>query len=503
MKNKKYNYSRRKFIKKAGAATAALPFLNTFGLPKEKINPVAEFNPESDTPNIILILSDDHQYNTLGFMGKFDFLETPNVDRMAKEGAYIQNTFVTTSLCSPSRTSILTGMYTHKHGVVDNDSPVPPQNIFFPEYLQQRGYETAFIGKWHMGNITDEPRKGFDKWISFKGQGVYYNPELNIDGKKVPREGYITDILTEYAVDYLKQEHTKPFCLILSHKAVHAMFEPAERHKGKYKNVKIEHPDTMANTEENYEDKPRWVKEQRYGWHGVDYMYHGELGVSFDDFVRLYCETLLALDDSVGGVMKTLDETGLSKNTVLFYTSDNGFSLGEHGLIDKRQMYEESLRIPLLAYAPELIKPGSKIPELIQNIDFAPTILDIAGIKTPEQMDGKSFLPLLKGENINWRDHIFYEYFWERPFPHTPTVFGIRNDKYKYMTYNGIWDIDELYDIENDPEEKHNLIKKPEHEELYKGLNKKIYDWLEATDGMQIPLRRDIFWRADKRKPKE
>ncbi|HEX9740900.1 MAG TPA: sulfatase-like hydrolase/transferase, partial [Ignavibacteriaceae bacterium] len=319
MKKNKSDYTRRNFIKKAGVAAAALPFINSFGLPKEKINRVAEFNPDSETPNIILILSDDHLYNSLGFMGKFGFLGTPNIDRMAKEGAHIQNTFVTTALCSPSRASILTGMYTHKHGVVDNDSPVPPQNIFFPEYLQQRGYETAFIGKWHMGNITDEPRKGFDRWISFKGQGVYYNPEMNIDGTPVRREGYITDILTEYSVEYLKQKHEKPFFLILSHKAVHAMFEPAERHKGKYKNAKIEYPDTMANTEENYTGKPGWVKEQRNGWHGVDYMYHGELGVSFDDFIRLYCETLLALDDSVGSVLYTLEETGLDKNSMMFY----------------------------------------------------------------------------------------------------------------------------------------------------------------------------------------
>jgi arylsulfatase A-like enzyme len=232
-------------------------------------------------------------------------------------------------------------------------------------------------------------------------------------------------------------------------------------------------------------------------------MYHGELGVGFDDFYRMYCETLLALDDSIGSVMNTLKETGLENSTVMIYTSDNGFSLGEHGLIDKRQMYEESVRIPLLVYSPGFIKPGLKIPELVQNIDFAPTILDLAGIKTPQQMDGKSFIPLLKGESIPWRDEIFYEYFWERPFPHTPTVFGIRTNKYKYMTYHGIWDIDELYNIENDPEERINLIKQPEHQDLIKQLNKKIYDWLESTDGMQIPLKRDIFWRADKRKPED
>jgi arylsulfatase A-like enzyme len=505
MNNNKHGYTRRKFIEKASTAAAALPFVSSFGLPEEKINPRDEIISGSETPNIVFILSDDHRYDFMSFMGKPKFLETPNMDKMAKEGAHIQNAFVTTALCSPSRASLLTGMFSHRHGVVDNDSPVPENNVFFPEYLQQHGYETAFIGKWHMGSISDEPRKGFDKWISFKGQGVYNNPLLNIDGKQVQREGYTTDILTEYAVEYLKQKKDsgtkKPFFLYLSHKAVHAEFIPAERHKEKYKNEKIEYPDTMANTEENFADKPNWVREQRYGWHGVDYMYHGELGVDFDGFFKLYCETLLALDEGIGSVLNALEETGLNKSTIVFYMGDNGFSLGEHGLIDKRQMYEESMHVPLLAYSPAYIKPGMKISELVQNIDIAPTILELAGIKTPHQMDGKSFVPLLKGEKVEWRDSVFYEYFWERPFPHTPTVFGIRTKKYKYMTYHGIWDIDELYDIENDPEEKHNLIKNPGHQALIKELNKKVYEWLESTDGMQIHLRRDIGWRADQRKP--
>lgn len=507
MKKSYQDYKRRRFIERVVTTTAVLLFItSTFfssGSKTEKMNQDAHIIPKSATNNIIFILSDDHRYDFMSFvpkmLGQFatpNFLKTPSMDKMAKEGAYIQNAFVTTALCSPSRASVLTGMFSHKHGVVDNDSPVPPHNIFFPEYLQQRGYETAFIGKWHMGGESDEPRKGFDRWISFKGQGVYYNPLLNVDGEHVQREGYITDILTEYAIDYIKQEREKPFFLYLSHKAVHAMFEPAKRHKGKFADVEIEYPETMINTEANFADKPKWVREQRYSWHGVDYMYHGEL--EFEEFYKKYCETLLALDEGIGSVLNTLKETGLENPTVVFYMADNGFSLGEHGLIDKRQMYEESIRVPLLAYSPGFIKPSTRISELVQNIDIAPTILELAGITTPEQMDGRSFVPLLKGERIKWRDEVFYEYFWERPFPHTPTVFGIRTNKYKYMTYHGIWDIDELYDIENDPGEKHNLIKDPEYQELIRNLNKKVYDWLESTDGMQIPLKRDIGWRADK-----
>jgi N-acetylglucosamine-6-sulfatase len=507
MNEKGKAYSRRKFIKKAGLTAAALPLVASGTIPfsETKKERRAVRIPGAGTPNIIYILSDDHRYDFMGFMGKPKFLNTPSLDKMARDGAHLQNAFVTTSLCSPSRASILTGMYSHKHGVVDNDSLVPADNVFFPRYLQQVGYETAFMGKWHMGSESDEPRKSFDKWISFKGQGVYYDPLMNIDGSHVQRKGYITDILTDYAVEYIKEKSSaaeqekKPFFLYLSHKAVHAMFEPAERHKGKYDNVKIDYPDTMANTKENYADKPRWVEAQRYGWHGVDYLYQGQL--EFDEFYRKYCETILALDEGIGAVLDALTETGLDKNTVVFYMSDNGFSLGEHGLIDKRQMYEESMRIPLIAYAPGLITPSTKISELVQNIDIAPTILELAGIKTPGDMDGRSFLPLLKGEAADWRDRVFYEYFWERPFPHTPTVFGVRTNKYKYMTFWGIWDVDELYDIENDPEEKHNLIKSPEHQELIKDLNQRVYAWLEATGGMQIPLKKDIFWRADKRKP--
>lgn len=514
MSNKK-NYTRRKFIKSTGTAAAAISFFNSSAFPESNQikEPEIEFIQNKiipEKPNIIFILSDDHRYDFMGFMLNEEsantpgFLETPAMDKMAEEGAHIKNAFVTTALCSPSRASVLTGMYSHRHGVVDNDSPVPPHNIFFPEYLQKAGYETAFMGKWHMGSNSAEPRKGFDKWISFKGQGVYTDPLLNIDGKEVQREGYITDILTEYAVDYIKEKSSgkKPFFLYLSHKAVHAEFIPAERHKGKYAGEKVVHPDTMANTEENYKDKPLWVKEQRYGWHGVDYMYHGELNEDFDGFYKRYCETLLALDEGIGTVLKSIEENNLHESTIVFYMGDNGFSLGEHGLIDKRHMYEESMRVPLLVYSPGLIKEGMKVTELIQNIDIAPTILEMAGIKPPENMDGKSFLPLLKGQEIKLRDEVFYEYYWERPFPHTPTVFGVRTRKYKYMTYHGIWDIDELYDIENDPHEKNNLINDPSYQDLKKELNKKVYDWLESTGGMQIPLRRDIGWRADKRKKK-
>jgi N-acetylglucosamine-6-sulfatase len=491
MSKKAEQYSRRQFLSSLGGAALALPFL-------EDSKRLALAKLESAKPrNIIFIVCDDHRYDFFGFMGKPKFLQTPNFDRLAEQGAHLQNTFVTTSLCSPSRASILTGKYPFTHGVVDNDSPMPPGNVFFPTYLQETGYKTAFIGKWHMGNHTDEPQPGFNRWVSFPGQGVYYDPKFNIDGVHKKQAGYITDLLTDYAVEWINAQRNNRFLLYLSHKAVHAMFEPAKRHLGKYEKVALEYPATMASTEANYHNKPRWVRAQRNSWHGVDYMYHGEM--DFDTFYRRYCETFLAVDDSIGRLIETLKKNDLLESTLILYTSDNGFSLGEHGLIDKRQMYEESMRIPLLAHCPELIKPNTKVSAFIQNVDFAPTILEVAGYQAPEDMEGKSFLSLLKGETTPWREAVFYVYYWERPFPQTPTVLGIRTQQYKYMTYHGIWDIDELYDIRNDPEEKENLINQPEHQKLIETLRQRIFDWLEASNGLAIPLRRSGLWQAAKR----
>ncbi len=487
--------TRRQFLGVTSLGMAAMPLLLGCEKKQQTLQRIQNRKPR----NIIFILSDDHRYDFLGFMGKLPFLQTPNMDRLAHEGAHLQNAFVSTALCSPSRASILTGQYAHRHGVVDNSTAIPEGTIFFPQYLQAIGYQTAFMGKWHMGHETDEPRPGFNRWVSFRGQGVYYDPTFNIDGKQVKREGYITDLLTDYAIDWLKEQESKPFFLYLSHKAVHAMFEPAKRHLGKYDGVQLPYPKTMANTEENYRDKPAWVKAQRNSWHGVDFMYHGQM--DFDTFYRRYCETLLALDDSIGRILTHLQENGLAESTLVFYMGDNGFSFGEHGLIDKRHMYEESMRVPLLAYCPEFIKPQTKVKQMVQNIDIAPTILEAAGLQAPSQMDGKSFLPLLEGQEIPWRDAVLYEYYWERNFPHTPTVHGLRTDRYKYMHYHGIWDIDELYDLQNDPEETTNLIESPEHQDLVKQLNKRMFDMLEATNGMVIPLRRDVGKPQNLRKP--
>jgi len=484
--------TRRDFVKMMGLAAVAAPSL--MGTHRSSAAPGKKLK------NVIFILSDDHRYDFMSFLNTPEFLQTPNMDRMAREGAYLKYATVSTSLCSPSRASILTGQYAHKHGVVDNNTLVPEGTRFFPQDLQKAGYQTAFMGKWHMGGSTDAPRPGFDKWISFRGQGVYVDPVLNVDGKKVKRQGHISDILTEYALNWLQKERDpdKPYFLYLSHKAVHAMFKPAQRHLNEYEDVTLKYPDTMANTEENYKGKPDWVKAQRNSWHGVDYMYHGQM--DFDTFYKRYCETLLSVDESIGKVLDYVDDKERG-STLVMYMGDNGFSFGEHGLIDKRQMYESSMRVPMLAYAPGAIRPGTVVEELVQNIDVGPTVLEVAGLETPKRMDGQSFLKLLQGKRIPWRDEAFYEYYWERNFPQTPTVHGVRTKRYKYIHYHGIWDIDELYDLQEDPDEKHNLIGEPQHAKRVDEMNKKMFDWLERTDGMLIPLRRDTKWRAIDRGP--
>ncbi|MGH7474891.1 MAG: sulfatase family protein [Longimicrobiales bacterium] len=453
--------------------------------------------------NVVFILSDDHRYDFMSFMERApNFLETPNLDSLAAGGAHLRNAFVTTSLCSPSRASILTGQYAHRHQIVDNTSPIPPGTVFFPQYLRDAGYATAFVGKWHMGEVDDMPQPGFDHWVSFRGQGTYYDPVLNVNGERGQVQGYTTDILTEHALQWLETQQRErpdqPFFLYLSHKAVHAEFEPAERHVGRYRDIRIPYPETMADVESNYWLKPDWVRQQRGSWHGVDYMFHGAM--EFDGFYRAYAETLLALDESVGRVLDYLRDTGLDRSTLVIYMGDNGFLLGEHGLIDKRHAYEESMRVPMLAFAPGFIAPGSAPDALIRNIDIAPTLLDLAGVESGHALDGQSFLPVLRGESLATDDELLYEYYWEYAFPHTPTVFALRGDRYKYIFYHGVWDLQEFYDLQTDPQERHNLIRVPEYQDEIEDMRERLFDRLEATGGMAIPLKRPTPWQAAERK---
>lgn len=467
------------------------------------IGSVANAQPK----NVVFILSDDHRYDYMGFHPESpDFLQTPGMDRMADEGAHIANAFVTTSLCSPSRASILTGQYAFRHGAVDNQNEMEEGTHFFAEQLQKQGYQTGYFGKWHIGHAHDEPKPGFDKWVSFRGQGVYYDPVLNIDGERQQVEGYVTDLLTDYSLQWLEEEWNRdqPFFIYLSHKAVHAEFEPAERHEGMYADAYIPKPQSMKNIEGNYEGKPRWVKEQRYSWHGVDYMYHGQDNhpQDLDEIIIRYSESLMGVDDSIEQVLDYLEESGLAEETLVIYMGDNGFMLGEHGLIDKRQAYEESMRVPMLAWAPGFIEEGITIEENILNIDLTPTFLDLAGGTMPDGhiVDGRSFLPLLEGQTIpDWRSIFVYQYFWEHAFPHTPTTYAIRGDRYKFIYYHGVWDKNELYDLQNDPREMYNLIDQPEHRERVQAMRDELFDLLETTGAVDVRFQRPSDFQAGER----
>ena len=443
-------------------------------------------------PNIVFILIDDLRFDTFGFMNH-PFVETPHIDRLAKEGLQFSNAFVTASLCSPSRASFLTGRYMHNHKVVDNADRMPQGTLTFPQLLQKSEYETAFIGKWHMGGSSDSPRAGFDHWVSFPGQSAYAPGKhtLNINGKKVPRQKYMTDELTDYAVEWLDERKAgKPFLLYLSHKGVHGLYDPAERHRDRYKDKQVVPPATMANTPENYAGKPMWVKDQRNSWHGVEFPYYGRSGQSLTEMYRHYCEMILSIDDSVGRVMASLRERGVAQNTLILFTSDGGHFWGEHGLIDKRCAYEESIRIPLLAHSPSLIKPGTKCEAVVANIDVAPTLLELAGLAIPDTVDGQSFAGLLKEPSAtdSWRKALLYEYYWEPQFPQTPTMFCLREERFKLIQYHGIWDTDELYDLTSDPHETRNLIDDPAHQKRVAQMRKQLHHQLNETGGLAIPL---------------
>jgi len=427
----------------AGAAAASLPFMNIgSALGGEK------------RPNFVFILTDDQRYDAMSCAGH-PFLYTPNMDRIAKEGARFTNAFVTTSLCSPSRASFLTGQYAHCHGVKDNKTPLSDDVTTFPQLLQKAGYDTAFIGKWHMGS-QEGPRPGFNHWVSFKGQGPYFDPLFNINGENRKVNGYMTDLLTKYAVDWLKEPRQSPFCLYLSHKAVHGPFTPAVRHSKLFSDAVIPRPKTMDDT---LEGRPEWFRLGMEPGHDSKRALTGPEG--YELFIREYNRTLVAVDEGVGRVLAALDDLGVPDSTVVVFAGDNGYFQGEHGRLDKRTMHEESIRIPLVMRYPGLIRPGSLIDGMMLNIDIGPTFLDLAGVSIPGAMQGRSVRPLLRGRRSEWRTDFLYEYFLDPGFTRTPTTRGVRTDRWKYAEYPEIDDLSELYDLKNDSMELRNLIDDP------------------------------------------
>jgi N-acetylglucosamine-6-sulfatase len=371
--------------------------------------------------NIIFILVDDQRHDAFSALGQ-PFMETPAADALIAKGTRFKNAYVTTALCSPSRATILTGLYAHTHRIIDNQSGMPEGLRFFSQDLQAAGYRTAFVGKWHMGHDTDEPRPGWNHWVSFTGQGSYFPEQpngriaqLNVDGKRVPQTTYITDELTDYSLRWLRAQQTAgtPWMLYLSHKAVHFNFSPAPRHKGRYARAEVKpFPSTKGTPQD--ELRPMWARNQRNSWHGADYAYYGTQG-SVEDIYRRYGETFLAVDESTQRIVDFLRETGQLDSTLLIYMGDNGHLWGEHHLIDKRTAYEASIRVPLIFHCPEIVPAGRTVSEMAANLDIAPTVLEAAGVKPPGHFHGRSLLPLARGERVtDWRTELIYEYFWER-----------------------------------------------------------------------------------------
>jgi N-acetylglucosamine-6-sulfatase len=422
-------------------------------------------------PNIVFILIDDLRWDELGIAGH-PFLKTPSIDRIAREGARFENAFMTTPLCSPSRASFLTGQYAHTHGITGNTdrSAASYQLLTFPRLLNQAGYETAFIGKWHMGN-DDNPRPGFDSWVSFKGQGTYLDPEINEDGKSIKARGYITDILSGYAVEFIRRRRDKPFLLFLAHKAIHPevmqhddasvnlddaeRFIPAERHKHLYAGKAIPRRPSYGRA-----PKGKPALERPIG----NLPPLGAATVTRDESILGRERSLMAVEEGVGEILKALEETAQLDNTVIVFTSDNGYFYGEHGLsVERRLAYEESIRMPLLVRYPKAIKAGTVPDEFALNIDLAPTLLELAGLKVPAAIEGRSLVPLFAGKRPAWRESFLIEYYSDKVFPRILRMGykAVRSHRWKYIHYLELEGMDELYDLKTDPYEMKNLIHEP------------------------------------------
>lgn len=478
--------SRREAMKRFAAGTAGATLAGR----------LSEAGAGSDRPNIVFVITDDQRWDAMSNMpNDFPYLETPHMDRLAREGARMENAFVTTSLCSPSRANFLTGRYAHSNGVKVNSKNDPLPGIpTYPEILQQAGYRTAFIGKWHM-RPDASPRPGYDYWLSFSGQGQYFDCPLNENGRSFQSEGYLTDVLTDYAVDWLgRQDGEQPFCMILSHKAVHGPFKPAPRHRDAWPDARIPKPESWA---DDLSDKPDWMRRameygaRREAWQESegkpipDSIDVGEWGGGGSRLDQLRC--LLAVDEGLGRVLGTLEDMGQLDDTVFVFTSDNGYFFGEHHRGDKRLAYEPSIRIPMLVRYPKLIEPGSRPEGMVLNIDTAPTLLDLAGAPIPDGVQGRSFRPLLEGEDADWRNDWLYEYFQEGWLPGIPTMLGVRTERWKYITYPETDYVDELYDLENDPHEMDNLAVDGKYEDRVDAMRDRLERLKEETDYGEAP----------------
>ena len=439
-------------------------------------------------PNILFIMSDDHAYQALSCYGS-PYFKTPNIDRLASEGMLFENAFVTNSICAPSRAAILTGKYSHLNGLKTNINPNPVvakrdgyqmlpfdnDQQTFPKILQQNGYYTAMIGKWHLeGNP-----QGFDWWDILLGQGGYFDPVTKRFESAIKHKGYTTDILTDLTIEKIDEcrNSEKPFMIMCHHKATHDNWLYPERFANLYEDTQFPYP---ASWNDDYKGREAAehadLRVTRLKW--VDYPEDASEDeirrLSYQAYMKRYGRCAAALDENIGRILDYLDESGLSDNTMVVYTTDNGMFLGEHGWYDKRFMYEQPLRVPLVVRYPEKIKPGSVSDAFTLNIDYAPTFLEYAGADIPSDMQGKSLRPLLEGKPPqDWRDSIYYRYY-EYPGPHKVYPhYGVRTERYKLIYFNTI-DKWEFYDLNKYPHEMVNSYDDPAYEKTIQSLKKKL-----------------------------
>lgn len=462
---------------------------------------------EAARPNVVFILTDDQRSDALSCMGH-PHLKTPRIDQLAAEGVLFKNHFCTTSLCSPSRASILGGLYAHSHGVVNNFTDYPKGLPTFPRQLQGAGYSTAYIGKWHMGEADDSKRPGFDHFVTHRGQGKYFDTEFRAnDGERKVVPGYYTTVVTDMAIDWMEKQEggERPFMLMLGHKAPHSFYFPEPKYENAFDQVRVPYPQTAF----QLDDKPTWIKQRLSTWHGIygplfdwrkkfpDTSAAGML--HFEDMVRAYWGTLLSVDDSVGRIYDYLKRTGQLDNTLFIFTSDNGLLEGEHGMVDKRTGHEPSLRIPLVVRYPALVSP--KYPKKIEaqtlTLDFASSILEICGAPPLKKTQGKSWKKLITTGDPEWRTSWYYEYNYEKQFPYTPNVRALRTDEWKYIRYphgDGSPDkhMAELYNLKSDPGETRNLIKDARYEALVAKLREELDQRIqEANPGKKDKMPMD------------
>lgn len=477
--------------------------------------------------NILYIMCDDHSYQTISAYDQ-RYIETPNIDRIANEGVRFTNSFVANSISGPSRACMLTGKHSHANGFINNSTRFDGSQLTYPKLLQKAGYQTAVVGKWH---LVSEPT-GFDYWDILIGQGDYYNPTFIRNGERLVREGYATNITTEVAIDWLenKRDKSKPFCLLLHHKAPHRTWMPDTCDLELFSDVTFPLPETFY---DDYEGRPAAAQQQMSIAKDMSLVYdlkmadkeneiHGpyegygrnmyrqslnpdqqaawdrhydrviaefkEANLSgnaltewkYQQYMRDYLRVITSVDRNIGITLDYLEEAGLLDNTIIVYTSDQGFYMGEHGWFDKRFMYEESFRTPLLVRYPGGMK--GDIDHLVQNIDYGPTFLDLAGIEVPEEMHGESFLPLLEGKRTPWRDALYY-HFYEYPAEHAvKRHYGVRDDRYKLIHFYNDIDVWELYDLKKDPNELNNIYGQPGTERITQRMMKKLATLQELYD---------------------